>query len=287
MPDWHAGDRELTSLTLRLREPGKLSQQKDGASLLRIIPWKFVFLQFGEHLSKTPNKHNSLLSFCKWGQSCLVSQDLTLLSWVPGSFIIIIITTGPAHRECFLPRNTDLLKPKSNTQALDIMTSFAFPLSLLLLLLLLSHLVMSDSLWPHGQVDLVYLWVAVMGWMYPTKRYVEVFSCECEAIFGDKVFIDVIKSRLLVLDWALNSVTGDLVRTSTRIEDTDTHTEQKAMKRKRQGWSDELQSKELQGPLVTIRHCKGQEGFFHSLRDSMGLVMPWFLKLWDNEFPLF
>ena len=62
---------------------------------------------------------------------------------------IIIITTGPAHRECFLPRNTDLLKPKSNTQALDIMTimtSFAFPLSLLLLLLLLSHLVMSDSL---------------------------------------------------------------------------------------------------------------------------------------------
>ena len=69
-------------------------------------------------------------------------------------------------------------------------------------------------------------------------------------------------------------MTGDLVRTSTRIEDTDTHTEQKAMKRKRQGWSDELQGKELQGPLVTIRHCKGQEGFFHSLRDSMGLVMP-------------
>ena len=46
-------------------------------------------------------------------------------------------------------------------------------------------------------------------------------------------------------------MTGDLVRTSTRIEDTDTHTEQKAMKRKRQGWSDELQGKELQGPLVT------------------------------------
>ena len=79
-----------------------------------------------------------MLSFCKWGQRCLVSQDLTLLSWVPGSFIIIIITTEPAYRECFLPCDIDLLKPKANTQTLDIMnimTSFVFPLSLLLLLL--------------------------------------------------------------------------------------------------------------------------------------------------------
>ena len=118
-------------------KPGKLSQQKDGASLLRIIPWKwFVFLQSREHLSKTPNKHNPMLSFCKWGQRCLVSQYLTLLSWVPGSFIII--TTEPAYRECFLPCDIDLLKPKANTQTLDIMnimTSFVFPLSLLLLLL--------------------------------------------------------------------------------------------------------------------------------------------------------
>lgn len=78
-------------------------------------------------------------------------------------------------------------------------------------------------------------------------------SFECEALFGDKVFKDVIKSRSLVLDWALNSVTGGLVRTS-RIEDTDTHTAQKAMKRERQGWSDELQGKGLQGLLVTSRH---------------------------------
>lgn len=49
-------------------------------------------------------------------------------------------------------------------------------------------------------------------------------------------------------------MTGDLVRTSTQIEDTDTQTEQKAMKRERQGWSDELQGKELQRLLVTIRH---------------------------------
>ena len=48
-------------------------------------------------------------------------------------------------------------------------------------------------------------------------------------------------------------MTGDLVRKS-RIEDSDTHTEQKAMKRERQGWSDELQGKEIQGLLVTIRH---------------------------------
>lgn len=48
-------------------------------------------------------------------------------------------------------------------------------------------------------------------------------------------------------------MTGDLVRKS-RIEDTDMHTEQKAMKRERQCWSDELQGKELQGLLVTVRH---------------------------------
>lgn len=48
------------------------------------------------------------------------------------------------------------------------------------------------------------------------------------------------------------------------------HTEQKAMKGEKQGWSDELQGKELQGLLVTSRHWQRPEGILPQSQRQRG-----------------